>query len=137
MDVLRSDGLLSIVDIVLNHTANDSKWIVDHPEATYNTDDCPHLWSAWVFDQAIQDFSLKYAEKKIQECPAAPYIRNAAELGQVMKAIQSRVITPLKIHEFFLCDVPQVVKSLMVDLVDIDQQEMEKFKAKAEKRGWF
>jgi glycogen debranching enzyme len=43
-----------MVDIVLNHTANDSKWILDHPEATYNTDDCPHLWAAWELDNALQ-----------------------------------------------------------------------------------
>jgi glycosidase len=79
--------MLSIVDIVLNHTANDSKWIVEHPEATYNTDDCPHLWSAWVFDKALQDFSLQYAAKEIPECPAAPFIRNEAELAVAMKAI--------------------------------------------------
>jgi glycogen debranching enzyme len=54
LDGLRSEGLLSMVDIVLNHTANDSKWIVDHPEATYNTDDCPHLWAAWELDSALQ-----------------------------------------------------------------------------------
>jgi glycogen debranching enzyme len=53
MQGLRDTGMLSIVDIVLNHTANDSKWIVDHPEATYNTDDCPHLYCAWLFDKMI------------------------------------------------------------------------------------
>ena len=73
--------MLSIVDIVLNHTANDSKWIIEHPEATYNTDDCPHLWSAWIFDKAIQDFSLEYAAGKINECPSAPFVRDEAELG--------------------------------------------------------
>jgi len=73
-------GLLSIVDILLNHTANNSKWIVDHPEATYNTDDCPHLWSAWLLDKAISDFSENYSKGQVKECPAAPYIRNEQEL---------------------------------------------------------
>lgn len=84
--------MLSIVDIVLNHTANDSKWIKDHPEATYNTDDCPHLWSAWVFDKALQDFSLDYAHKKVPECPSAPYISNEKDLAAVMSAIKKRII---------------------------------------------
>ena len=59
---------------MLNHTANNSTWIVDHPDATYNTDDCPHLWSAWVLDKAMQDFSHDFANKKITECPSAPYV---------------------------------------------------------------
>lgn len=53
LDELREKGIVSLVDIVLNHTANNSSWIVDHPDATYNTDDCPHLWSAWVLDKAM------------------------------------------------------------------------------------
>jgi len=78
---------LSIVDIVLNHTAIDSKWVLEHPEATYNTDNCPHLWSAWVLDKALMDFSRDFSESKIPECPSAPYIRNDFEVGKVMGAI--------------------------------------------------
>jgi glycogen debranching enzyme len=102
--------MLSIVDIVLNHTANDSKWIVDHPEATYNTDDCPHLYCAWLFDKMIQDFSIEYADRKIPECPAAPYIRNEAELDTCMNSLGKRVIEQIKVHEFFLCDVRKVMR---------------------------
>ena len=63
-----------------------------------------------MFDKAIQDFSLEYAAGKINECPSAPYIRDEAELALAMKAIQKRVIDPLKLHEFFLCEVSKVVQ---------------------------
>lgn len=109
MDGLRSEGLLSIVDIVLNHTANDSKWIVDYPEASYNTDDCPHLWSAWVLDKAIQDFSLDFANKRIPECPSAPYVANETDLGKVMHAIRKRVIDRLNVYQYFDCNVNHVI----------------------------
>ena len=36
-------GVLSLCDIVLNHTAKESKWIRKHPEATYNCSNCPHM----------------------------------------------------------------------------------------------
>ena len=54
--------------------------IIDHPEATYNTDDCPHLWSAWELDKGLRDFSREYAKRKIPECPSAPYISNEGDL---------------------------------------------------------
>lgn len=79
-DGLRQQGLLTLVDIVLNHTAHNSEWIIDHPEATYNTDDCPHLWSAWELDKGLRDFSREYAKRKIPECPSAPYISNEGDL---------------------------------------------------------
>jgi len=109
MDGLRNEGLLSIVDIVLNHTANDSKWIVDYPEASYNTDDCPHLWSAWVLDKAIQDFSLDYANKKVPECPAAPFVGNETDLGKIMHAIRTKVIDRLNVYQYFDCNVNHVM----------------------------
>tara|TARA_B110000285_G_scaffold232850_1_gene305022 strand:+ start:688 stop:1353 length:666 start_codon:yes stop_codon:yes gene_type:complete len=130
--------MLSVVDIVLNHTANDSKWIVDHPEATYNTDDCPHLYCAWLFDKMIQDFSLEYAHRKIPECPAAPYIRTEAELQACMNALGKRVIEVLKVHEFFLCDVRKVMKEQFLPSVqELNQAELERYKKIFERKGWF
>lgn len=81
-------GLLGIVDIVLNHTANNSPWLLEHPESAYNTDDCPLLYPAWLFDSELSNFSDNYADKRnINECPAAPYINNENDLKAVLNAI--------------------------------------------------
>ncbi|KAF8074817.1 glycoside hydrolase family 13 protein [Lyophyllum atratum] len=50
-------GLLALTDVVLNHTANDSPWLVDHPEAGFSPANSPHLTPALEFDTAMLDFS--------------------------------------------------------------------------------
>jgi glycogen debranching enzyme len=50
---------------VLNHTASNSEWLLEHPDAGYNIDVCPHLYSAWLFDNELCEFSNLFAEKKI------------------------------------------------------------------------
>lgn len=126
-----------MVDIVLNHTANNSKWIVDHPEATYNTDDCPHLWSAWLLDEAIMKFSENYANKKVPECPAAPYLGNENDLGKVMSLLRNKVVGPLKLHEFFLCEVQKFMRDEFIPgISNIDQVYADQCKEKFEREGW-
>lgn len=135
---IRDKGLLSIVDIVLNHTANNSKWIRDHPSATYNTDDCPHLWSAWLLDDAIMKFSLAYSKKQVPECPSAPYIGNEGDLATVLEVLRKKIIEPLKLHEFFLCDVPKVMREDFIPAIqNIESYKSQEIKAKFEKENLF
>ena len=104
MDELKNEhGLLCITDIVLNHTAGSSEWLLEHPEAAYNTKDCPHLAAAYILDKAVNEFSCDYANKRnMQDCPAAPYINNEGDLQAVINALHTRVITRLEIHDFFI-----------------------------------
>ena len=102
-------GLLGIVDIVLNHTANNSSWLLDHPESSYNTDDCPHLHSSYLLDRALSDFSDDYAQRKVSECPSAPSIATESDLQAVMLAIRSKVIARLNLQEFFMFEVEKVL----------------------------
>ncbi|RDX54237.1 glycoside hydrolase family 13 protein [Lentinus brumalis] len=50
-------GLLSLTDVVLNHTANDSPWLLDHPEAGFSPANTPHLTPALELDTAMLEFS--------------------------------------------------------------------------------
>ena len=50
-------NMLSITDLVWNHTADNSPWLAQHPEAGYNLDNSPHLKAAFDFDEAIIQFS--------------------------------------------------------------------------------
>ncbi|KAF6752983.1 glycogen debranching enzyme [Ephemerocybe angulata] len=58
-------GLLSLTDVVLNHTANDSPWLVEHPEAGFSPANTPHLTPALELDTAILDFSASLESKDL------------------------------------------------------------------------
>ena len=42
-----------VIDIVLNHTSFDSKWIKSHPDCVYTKENTPMLSSAFDVDKII------------------------------------------------------------------------------------
>ncbi len=68
--------LFGIVDIVLNHTANNSQWIDDHPEACYSTDEVPRLYPAYLLDAVLVQVSKDYSQGNVSWCPSAPFLRS-------------------------------------------------------------
>ncbi|KAG6854523.1 hypothetical protein C0991_005435 [Blastosporella zonata] len=56
-------GLLALTDVVLNHTANDSPWLIEHPEAGFSPANSPHLTPALELDTAMLNFSDSLAAK--------------------------------------------------------------------------
>ena len=55
-------GLISICDIVLNHTANETPWLTEHPEATYNLVNSPHLRPAFILDRVVKRLARDIGE---------------------------------------------------------------------------
>ena len=85
MAKIRSElGLFGIVDIVLNHTANNSAWIHDHPEACYSTDLIPRLYPAYLLDKTLQEISKEFSQGNCNFCRSAPYLNNERELDQIV-----------------------------------------------------
>lgn len=128
---MREIGIKSIVDIVLNHTADDSSWILEHPEATYNTENCPQLYTAWLLDQALAQFNKDLLAGKIRELRRLNlFIRSAQDVNDIMNHIKHSVIKPLKLEEYFQCDTALVEKDLVAQIDKLTDEQIEEFRAK-------
>lgn len=100
--------LLGLTDIVLNHTANNSKWLEEHPEAGYNVETAPWLESALELDTAL----IKYGEE-LGSLGLPNEISNMDDLLKVVDGIKEHVISKIRLWEYFAVDVPSNSKCVV------------------------
>lgn len=101
-------GLLGLTDIVLNHTANNSKWLEEHPEAGYNVETAPWLESALELDTAL----LKYGED-LDSLGLPTVLTSMDDLTKVVDGVKEHVISKIRLWEYFAVDVPSNSKSVI------------------------
>lgn len=98
-DAKKDLGLLSLIDVVLNHTANNSAWLVDHPEAGYSPANTPHLAPALVLDDCIVDFSENIAAKGLPT-----NVHSQSDLDAICGALEKE-IKALDLWQYYVIDV--------------------------------
>lgn len=93
METLRQSGILSICDIVLNQTADNSPWLKTHPESTFNETNYPKLKSALILDDCISKFSSDFYKKKLidEVTNFAPNVSDEAQVQRVMKCLSGKI----------------------------------------------
>ncbi|GME77301.1 unnamed protein product [Ambrosiozyma monospora] len=106
-DLESQHGILSLTDVVFNHTANNSPWIRDHPEVGYNAETAPHLTSAIELDKLLLHFS-KYM--KLHGYPSL--IKDTSDLLKVMDGIKIHVLGDLKLWQFYVLNVIELLSEL-------------------------
>jgi glycogen debranching enzyme len=93
-------GLLSLTDVVWNHTAENSDWLQDHPEAGYNLHNSPHLIAGYQLDTSLLDFS-----SNLHHLGYPTMINNIDDLLKVMEGIKTHVLGSLRLWEFYILNV--------------------------------
>ncbi|KAI9294200.1 hypothetical protein K502DRAFT_350213 [Neoconidiobolus thromboides FSU 785] len=101
-------GLLSLIDMVWNHTSFDSEWLWDHPEAGYNLENSPHLRPAYELDTALLELSTQL--KSHYNLKGS--IENEADLNDVVSVIRNSVIPNLRLYEYYAIDVKKAIDEL-------------------------
>ncbi|KAH0559772.1 hypothetical protein GP486_003709 [Trichoglossum hirsutum] len=93
-------GLLALTDIVWNHTANNSQWLQEHPEAGYNVVTAPWLESALELDTALLKFS-----KNLKTLGFPTMLTDIKDLLRIMEGIKLHVIGGLSLWQFYVVHV--------------------------------
>ncbi|MBW0479917.1 hypothetical protein O181_019632 [Austropuccinia psidii MF-1] len=96
-------GILSLTDVVWNHTAHNSLWLRDHPECGYNLLNSPHLEPAFELDSALLELSRNLKERGLPS-----KIESEFDLERIMHTIQYETLPNLKLWEYYAIDVDLV-----------------------------
>ena len=96
----KNHALLSLTDIVLNHTANNSKWLEQHPDAGYNLVTAPWLEAAYELDTALLDLG-----GKLDTLGAPVNPQTTDDVVKIMDVVKTEVISKLRLWEYYAIDV--------------------------------
>lgn len=94
---MEKGGLLSLTDVVLNHTADNSAWLQEHPEVGYNVSTAPWLRSALELDTELIEFGAKLGELGFPTT-----LTGTDDLLKIMDGIKIHVIAKIKLWEYYV-----------------------------------
>ncbi|KAH9644774.1 hypothetical protein HF086_016268 [Spodoptera exigua] len=101
--------MLSICDVVLNHTANETPWLGEHPEATYNCSNCPHLRPAALLDALLARLTADVARGDLEARGVPRSLTTPAQLDALRDLLQQR-LPDARLHEMYMCNAPDLVQ---------------------------
>jgi glycogen debranching enzyme len=101
-------NLLSMTDVVWNHTANNSKWLEEHPEVGYNVDTAPWLRPALDLDTEL----LKYS-KELKALGLPTKLDSLDDLLKVMDGVKTRVLARTKLWEYYIVNVKRDTEAIL------------------------
>ena len=100
-------NMFGMIDIVWNHTACDSGWLIEHPEAGYNLTNSPHLKVAFELDESIMSFSSQLDDFEI-----SGELKNENDLLEMMQIFKDQHLPKTRLWEFFVINVSESVRLL-------------------------
>ncbi|KAJ1960387.1 bifunctional 4-alpha-glucanotransferase/amylo-alpha-1,6-glucosidase, partial [Dipsacomyces acuminosporus] len=107
LEMVHKHHMLAVTDMVWNHTAYNSEWLRDHPEAGFNLENSPHLRSAYELDAALAQFTHDLPEYGIDRM-----VTTVEQIDHLMDGVNSHVIQPLRLWEYYAIDVEASVAAV-------------------------
>ncbi|KDN43331.1 glycoside hydrolase family 133 protein [Tilletiaria anomala UBC 951] len=98
---IRSEwGILSMTDVVLNHTANNTPWLYQHPDAGYNIVNSPHLTPAEELDRKLMEFSASLSALNLPT-----RVTSQSDVDAIMSGVKAHVLNQLELWQYYVIDV--------------------------------
>ncbi|MGH0155090.1 UNVERIFIED_CONTAM: hypothetical protein FKN15_038767 [Acipenser sinensis] len=111
VDKLKTEwNIICITDVVYNHTAANSKWLMEHPECGYNLVNSPHLKPAWLLDRALWHLTCDVADGKYKDKGLPALIENDEHLNAIRRIIWEDVYPRIKLWQFYQVNVQDTVE---------------------------
>lgn len=106
--VLNKHNLLSLTDIVWNHTANNSAWLRDHPESGYTAETAPHLTAAIELDAKLFEFSSRLADLGYPT-----HITSSDQIEDIVRnGVTKYVLDELQLWQFYVFDKKHLLEEI-------------------------
>ncbi|KAJ8732396.1 hypothetical protein PYW07_014995 [Mythimna separata] len=108
---MRTDWkMLSICDIVLNHTANETPWLNEHAEATYNCSNCPHLRPAALLDALLARLTADVARGDYEARGVPRRVTAHEHLEAIKHLLLTQLLPEARLHEMYMCNAAELVQ---------------------------
>ncbi|KAF6777105.1 hypothetical protein AHF37_03479 [Paragonimus kellicotti] len=101
-------SVLSMADLVFNHTSNDSPWLHEHPECAFNVVNSPHLVPAYLLDFIVRRLTVETAAGNLASVGIPARLCNPSSEIPAMRTWLNAQIEKAHLDEFFLADIPTV-----------------------------
>ncbi|CAO3630992.1 unnamed protein product [Mucor hiemalis] len=106
-NIYKDNGILSLSDVVWNHTSNSTEFLLSHPEAGYNLHNSPYLVPAYELDTALVELSGNMEKEGL---PTEIYSDGDAD--RIINYIKDHTMKDLKLYEYKVIDVAKYVKEI-------------------------
>lgn len=109
--------VLALTDLVYNHTANESPWLLEHPECSYNMINSPHLKPAYLVDRILWHFSLDVGDGKWTSSGVPPNLNTEAHLQNARRILQDVVFPKYNLVEYFVVHIDDTIAKFKAAIV--------------------
>ena len=122
----KTHGLLPVTDVVWNHTADNSPWLEEHPEAGYSPSNSPWLEPALLLDDALLLFS-----ERLESYQLPTTVKSMEDLCKIVDGIKQHVLKPLELWQYYVINTKENAEAAVsawenntTDSVDVELSQI-------------